>query len=379
MENKKLYSVAATFDDPNKIMIAADKVSSAGYKKYDVNTPFPVHGMDDAMKLPPSKVGYFTITFGLTGTSLMLFFIYWITSVDYPQVIGGKPFYGIPAFIPVTFEATVLLGAIGSALSLIIYFFKFPNNSHPLHDTEYMNAVSSDEYGIYIEAKDKMFDMEGVKSLFNSLGAKKVHEIYYEEEFLTQKFSLFDKKFIIGLVVIAIFTSFSAYMHLNKLLYITPFNWMVDQPKVSAQQASTFFADGFGMRTPPEGTVARGFIPYAFTGKPEEAGKYLANPLEANERNLDLGKRKFLTFCSPCHGNYANGESRLNGQFPNGPTMHSDKVVNWTDGQLYHVISEGQNVMPGYSKQATRDERWAIVLYVRTLQRAMNAKESDLK
>jgi mono/diheme cytochrome c family protein len=113
--------------------------------------------------------------------------------------------------------------------------------------------------------------------------------------------------------------------------------------------------------------------------KPEEAGKYLANPLDANERNLDLGKRKFLTFCSPCHGNYANGESRLNGQFPNGPTMHSDKVVNWSDGQLYHVISEGQNVMPGYSKQATRDERWAIVLYVRTLQRAMNAKESDLK
>jgi mono/diheme cytochrome c family protein len=375
---KKLYSIAATFNSADGIINAADNVSSAGYKRYDVNTPYPVHGMDDAMKLPPSKLGYFSIVFALTGTSLMLFFIWWITTQDYPNVIGGKPFFGLPAFIPVTFEATVLLCAVFSALTLIVYFFKFPNMAHPTHDTEYMNDVSSDYHGIYIEAKDPKFDAEQVKSLFTKLGASKIYEIYYEDEFLTSKFQIWDRKFVFGLIAIAGFVSFSTYMHLNKLMYIPPFNWMMIQPKVTPQMKSTFFKDGFGDRPPVEGTVARGFVPYTIE-KPEDAGELLSNPLQATERNIELGKQKFLTFCSPCHGDYGRGESRLKGQFPNGPTLHSDKITNWKDGQLYHVISKGQNVMPGYERQATRDERWAIVLYIRTLQRALNAKESDLK
>lgn len=378
MDNK-LYSVAATFNKADDIVHAANKIATAGYTKFDVNTPYPVHGMDDAMLLKPSKIGYFTITFALTGTFLILLLMWWITTTDYPQVIGGKPFLALPAFIPITFEATVLLAAVGSALSLFLYFFKFPNNSHPLHDTEYMKACSSDKFGLYVEAKDPKFDEAKIKAVLNECHAEKVFDINYEEEYLNASFSIFDKKFIGGLVAIALLVSLSAYLHLNYLLYLPPFNWMVEQPKVSAQQKSTFFADGFGMRTPVEGTVARGNMPYPYKGQPDEAGKYLSNPLGNNEKNLALGKAKFLTFCSPCHGNYGKGDSRLNGQFPNGPTLHSDKVTNWPDGNIYHVITEGQNVMPGYFRQATRDERWAIVLYVRTLQRAMNAKEGDLK
>ncbi|MCX6146750.1 MAG: DUF3341 domain-containing protein [Candidatus Kapabacteria bacterium] len=377
--DKKLYSVAATFGNADDIILATGKIASAGYTNYDVNTPYPIHGMDDAMRLKPSKIGYFTITFGLTGTALILWLMYWVTTTDYPQVIGGKPFFALPAFIPITFEATVLLAAVGSALSLFIYFFKFPNNSHPLHDTEYMKSCSSDKYGIYVEAKDPLFDEVRIKALMHECGAENVYDVNYEEDFLTAKFEIFDKKFIGALIVLAIIVSASTYLHLNKLLYMTPFNWMMDQPKVSAQQKSTFFADGFGMRTPVEGTVARGNMPYAYKGQPDEAGKYLTNPLQNNDKNLALGKAKFLTFCSPCHGNTGMGDSRLNGQFPNGPTLHSDKVTNWPDGNLYHVITEGQNVMPGYFRQVTKDERWAIVLYLRTLQRALNAKEGDLK
>ena len=92
-----------------------------------------------------------------------------------------------------------------------------------------------------------------------------------------------------------------------------------------------------------------------------------------------MGKRKFLTFCSPCHGNLADGNSRLQGQFPDGPTLHSDKIINYPDGMIYHIITNGQNAMPSYARQVTRNERWAIVDYIRVLQRAQNAKESDLK
>lgn len=154
---------------------------------------------------------------------------------------------------------------------------------------------------------------------------------------------------------------------------------MMVQPKLGAQEASALFANGIGMRPPVDGTVARGFMPYPYKGKPEEAGKFLANPRPLNDATVATGRAKFLTFCSPCHGNFGRGDSRLNGQFPNPPTLHSDKVRTWPDGSIYHVLTEGQNVMPSYASQLTRDERWAIVHYIRVLQRAHNAKESDLQ
>lgn len=377
--NNKLYAVTALYDNANAIIKAASKVADEGYQNYDVHTPYPVHGMDDAMKLEPSKIGYLTILLGLTGLTLIISFIFWVNTIDYPQVIGGKPFFSLPAYVPLMFEVTVLLGAVGTVASLIIFFFKFPNNSHPLHDTPYMKDVSSDKFGIAIETTDPKFDLEKIKSLFGDLGAVRIEEVYHDDETLNFNPQILDKKFIGGLVAIAIFTSASAYMHLNKLLYITPFDWMTNQTRLNAQSQSVVFKDGYGMRTPVEGTVARGFMPYQYKDNQAEAALNLVNPMEANERNLEIGKKKYLTFCSPCHGNLADGASRLRGQFPVGPTLHSEKVRNWTDGDLYHVISVGQNVMPGYEKQITRDERWSIVLYIRSLQRAFNAKEEDLK
>lgn len=379
INSEKMYAVSGIFDNPNDIINAASKVTKEGYTNYDVHTPYPVHGMDDAMDLEPSKIGYLTILLGMTGLFLITSFIYWINTIDYPQVIGGKPFFSMPAYVPLMFEVTVLLGAVGTVASLLIFFLKFPNNSHPLHDTNYIKQVSSNKFGIVIEANDPKFDLEYIKNLFNSLGASKVEEIYHDLETLNFKPQVLDKKFIGGLIVVAFFTSFSAYMHLNKLLYIPPFDWMTVQTKLNAQSQNVTFKDGFGMRQPVEGSVARGFIPYQFKDNQAEAAINLVNPIEISERNLEIGKKKFLTFCSPCHGNLGDGASRLRGQFPVGPTLHSDKVRNWTDGDLYHVITVGQNVMPGYERMITRDERWSIVLYIRSLQRAFNAKEEDLK
>lgn len=375
----KLYSIAALFDTPNSIMDAAAKVQEAGYENYDVNTPYPVHGMDGQMKLRPSKMGYYTITIGLTFMSLMLYFMYWVYNIDYPQVIGGKPLFPLPAFVPIMFEVTVLTGAVLTVAIMIIFYFKFPNNSHPLHDTDYMKSVSSDKFGICIEAKDPKFDINEVKEFLKSLGASKVDEIYFDEEEVNHKNKVLEPKFVIGLIAIAGFTSLSVYLHMNKVLYLPPFDWMLVQHKVTAQDHSDFFDNGISSRPPVKGTVARGFMPYLYEDDIEGASENLQNPYPATAENIELGKRKYLTYCSPCHGDLAKGDSRLKGQFPNGPTLHSDKVVNWTDGRLYHVITQGQNVMPGYKKTVTRKERWSIVNYVRTLQRALDAKEEDMQ
>ncbi|HMN48608.1 MAG TPA: DUF3341 domain-containing protein [Ignavibacteriaceae bacterium] len=372
--SKKIFGIAATFKTPDEIINAAKKVSASGFTEFDVNTPYPVHGMDKAMKIKPSKLGFVTLVMGLTGATIALLFMYWTMSIDYPMVIGGKPFFALPAFIPVTFELTVLLATVSTVIAMIALFFRLPDNKHPLHDTAYMKSVSADKYGIVIESNDSKFDENAVTEFLKRLNPLNIEIIYYPEE---ETYPIFQPKFILFLIVVAIVVSGGTYFTLNKLLYLTPYNWMMNQDKLNPQKPSDLFADGYGMRTPVEGTVARGFIPYPYKGQTNPT-EVLSNPFLPTKENLELGKSKFNTFCSPCHGYFADGDSRLRGQFPNPPTLHSKRAIEFSDGMIYHIITNGQNVMPSYASQITREERWAIVNYVRALQRAKNASESDL-
>ena len=372
--DKKLFGIAALFNTPDQIINAARKTDFTGYKKFDINTPYPVHGMDKAMGLKPSTVGYVTLFFGFSAAAFILLFMWWSISRNYPMIIGGKPFFALPAFVPITFETTVLLASISTLFGILAVYFKLPAISHPLHDSAYMKAVSSDKYGLVIETEDPLFDLDRTNSFIKSLNPSSIELIYYPEK---EIYPLFQPRFILFLVLIALLVSASTYITLNKLLFITPFSWMSEQHKEIPQKRSIFFSDGFGMRKPVPGTVARGFIPYPYTGQLTPAA-VLTNPLLPTDDVLALGKRKFLTFCSPCHGNTADGDSRLRGQFPNPPTLHSEKIRKYPDGMIYHIITNGQNSMPSYATQITREERWAIINYLRVLQRAKNAKPTDL-
>ena len=372
---EKLFGITALFDNPDSIINAAKKVVSEGYKKFDVNTPYPLHGTDPAMGLKRSKLGFVTLFFGFSGTAFILLFMYWAMSVDYPMVVGGKPYFALPAFIPITFEFTVLLAALSTVFGMIIAFFNLPYNNHPLHDTEYMKKVSVDRYGLVILAEDPLFDEKKVEDLYRSLGAVEIEKVYFPEKVF---YPVFDTKFITFLIIVALAVSALTYFTLNKFMYMVPYNWMAEQDKIIPQEESVFFSDKFGMREPVEGTVARGFVPYPFMGIAEPK-EYLVNPVLPTKKSIELGKRKFLTFCSPCHGNHADGDSRLRGQFPNPPSLHTERAINFPDGRIYHVITNGQNAMPSYAAQITREERWSIINYIRVLQRAKNASDADIQ
>lgn len=374
-----LYSLTALFPTPDALVRAAAETAKAGYTRYDVHAPYPVHGIDRAMRLKTSPLGYFALVFGLMGGIGAVALMSWITLVDYPLVIGGKPFWSWPAFVPVAFEITVLLASVLTVVTMIVVYFRFPNNSHPLHDTPYMKRVSTDGFGVCIEAADPLFDEQRVRAFLASVGGTDIAAVAYDLEDRAHGARLFEPKFLGLLAAVALGTVAVAYFSLNVLLYLPPFDWMMEQDRLDAQEASTLFKDGIGMRPPVQGTVARGWMPYAFAGRPEEAGRALMNPVPFTDSTVANGRAKYLTFCSPCHGNFGKGDSRLAGQFPNPPTLHSDKVREWPDGALYHVITEGQNIMPAYAAQLKRDERWEIVHYIRVLQRAQHAKESDLQ
>ncbi len=377
MKEKNLFGYTGLFDTPDEIIEAAEKTAASKYENYDVHTPYPVHGMDSAMKLKPSPLPYISLVVGLSALFGMLGFMYWMSVVDYPVIVGGKPFFSFPAWIPVLFEITVLTSSIATVVTMIIVFFKFPNLSHPLHDTDFMKSITSDRYGISIEMNDGENEDE-VRSFFESIGAKDITATYWDNDEISFKNTVLQPKFLMMLLVVTIGVSGATYFTLNKLMFMVPFNWMREQAKYIPQEESTFFSDGFAMRNTIEGTVARGLMPYKFADKPEEAAIKMLNPLPVSKEVLELGKIKYDIYCSPCHGYFAEGDSRLNGQFPNPPSLHSEKVRNWSDGRMFSVLTDGQNIMPSYSYQLDRNERWAVILYVRALQRSLNAKESDL-
>jgi len=161
---------------------------------------------------------------------------------------------------------------------------------------------------------------------------------------------------------------------------------MVKGPSLKAQRADCYmFKDSNdphcirGPRMPVEGTIPTNFEPYPYPNDAEAAGRLLKNPLRPTKAILERGQILFDTYCAVCHGNTGDGNGYIVPKFPQPPTLASDKVTNWTDGRIFHVITMGQNLMPSYASQVTADERWAIINYVRVLQRAAHPSAADLK
>src|SRR5207247_423073 len=113
--------MVAEFDTPEEIKAAARALRKAGYRDFDAHTPYPVHGMDQAMGMPRSIMPWIVLGGGLTGCIGAFYLQYWINAIDYPLVISGKPFASIPAFIPVTFEGTVLFSAFAAVFGMLFW------------------------------------------------------------------------------------------------------------------------------------------------------------------------------------------------------------------------------------------------------------------
>ena len=147
---------------------------------------------------------------------------------------------------------------------------------------------------------------------------------------------------------------------------------MVYSPAFKAQE------EGF-QKPPVKGTIPRGYQPYAYAANMEQAGKELKNPLHRTEQVLARGKDRYNTYCIVCHGAYGEGDGSIVPKYPKPPSLQSDKIRGYQDGQVYHVITMGQNSMPSYASQIDPADRWAVIHYLRALQRAKKPLPGDLK
>ncbi len=164
------FGVLAEFANTGDLMKAATKVRDAGYKKFDVYSPFPIHGMDDAMGLKPSKLGWIVLSHALIGFFGAIALMVWTSSIDYPVNISGKPFINAPAFVPVTFELTVLLSAFGAVFGMF-FLNNMPKHYNPLFNSERFSRVTDDKFFICIESADMLFDMDKTTGFLKEIGA----------------------------------------------------------------------------------------------------------------------------------------------------------------------------------------------------------------
>jgi len=153
---------------------------------------------------------------------------------------------------------------------------------------------------------------------------------------------------------------------------------MANTSTLKAQYGYDAVSSGAAYMDPPEGTVARGYKPYHIE-TPEEAERLLTNPLPRNEITIARGQKIYNTYCLLCHGERGHGDGPVVNPFPIPKSLQSDSMLKWKDGHLYHVITKGQGVMPSYAQQVSREDRWAVIHYIRALQRADHPTDDDVR
>lgn len=155
---------------------------------------------------------------------------------------------------------------------------------------------------------------------------------------------------------------------------------MADSPAPKAYEYDKNLPHHRSAFLPAEGTIPRNYQPYPYKKEEgESAGVGLRNPLPKTEDVVLAGQKTYNTYCAVCHGAKGLGDGPVIPKFPKPPSLQSDKIRDWSDGRLYHVITTGQNLMPSYASQIDPNARWAAVHYIRALQKADKPLPEDVE
>lgn len=385
-----LYGILAEYDTPTQLVKASRKVRDAGYTRWDTYTPFPIHGIEKAMGIRMTRLPWMVLVAALLGMTVATVFQYWTNSVDYRWLISGKPFWSWPANIPVIFEMTILFSAFTTLAGMLV-MNNLPLPSHPLDLKERFRRVTDDKFFLFILVRDPKYDEAETRKLLDETAPvfiDTVHEDRTSNDKLPK--GLVYALIVIGaasLVPFALFAKARESKMTHGRLHVV---WDMDfTPAYKTQSDNPLFADQRAMRKPPEGTVAVSHLTtddHLYRGKVGGAfAATLPKSVAADETTMALGKAQFGIYCAPCHGLGGEGdgmvhqraESLKQGWVPPS-NLHQQYIRDQAAGELFNTITNGIRNMPGYAAQTDAEERWAIVLYVRALQKSRVGSPSDL-
>ena len=381
----------AEYETAEALLVAAEKVRDGGYKRWDTHTPFPVHGIDDAMGIKPTILPWIVLCAAAAGTTTALLLQWWTNAVAYPFQISGKPLFSwVPSF-PVTFELTVLFAGITTLLAMLA-LNKLPRLYNPLFDVERFARATQDRFFLALDATDPLFHVTSAKALLSGSGAAVVEEI--PDKGATDNLPTWMWQTVVVLVFLSlvplgfIVMARTTVSNRPALHVVSDMDW---QYSYRYGEAVPLFADGRAMRPEVLGTVAVENLQEDdafYRGKDDKGLPIAVSPVPATEDLMARGKQRFEIYCAPCHGASGYGDGIVhrramagagaNGAWVPPTNITQDYLIQQPDGQLFESITLGVRTMPAYGPQIPPADCWAIVLYLRALQRAANASEADV-
>ena len=435
-DDKELVGLLAQFDDPTSLLAACNNAREAGYKKMDAFTPFPVHGIDPALGIKRSFLPFIVLSIALGAVVLGLGMQFYTNGGSkglptdqvwpfpgYQFLISGKPYFSLPANIPVTFEVIVLSSAFATFFGMWI-INRLPRLSNPLHRVSRFKRVTNDKFFLMLEAKDELFKQAESEAQLNQWGAVAIEEV--NQDLTDTKLPAWMAPaavigaFLLLIPPIAIFSVYGSTNRKPRLHVVPDMDWQhkfktqVLSPNVADKDNPKYLFDNRrAMRQPVEGSVRFGSLEtdsemfrgikkefansamtvgikqnmLATTGAQDEENLQqwitgFPEGFEVNEETLARGKERFNIYCSVCHGYAGNGDGLVNqravalaangqAQWTAAKSLHDPTVKNPEanpTGRIYDTITNGRNNMGPYRDQIPVADRWAIVAYVKALQ-----------
>lgn len=163
----------ARFAGPAEILAAAEQLRDAGFKRFDSFSPFPIHGMDQALGLGRSRLPWLVLIGGLSGAAIAWFGQWYTSAVDYRLIVASKPFHSREAWVPITFELMVLLASFTAVLGMLA-LCGLPRLAHPVFRAPGFQRANDDGFFLAVEARDPKFDPRDTPALLESLGGAEV-------------------------------------------------------------------------------------------------------------------------------------------------------------------------------------------------------------
>lgn len=381
----------AEYVSPEALLQAATRLRTAGFTAWDAYSPFPVPGLEQVLELGPSRLPWLALGGGLGGALAGATLEWWTIAVGYPWVVSGKSLFSLPESIPIAFAFAMLGATVGVLVGLLArgHWFEY---SHRLDENERFRRATDDRFFLVIEAGDPAYDEVTARQAL-AQGHPIAIEVVPADSSAAERPPKAVMFALIALGILALLPfplvaalrqgqSAGPRVHLSR--------GMDQQPPLRAQAESRFFADGRASRQPPPGTVARGELgddEHYQRGKIDGAWARVLPPRFAATRDAMLhGRERYDVYCAPCHGlvGYGDGavskraEELAEGTWIPSTNLHQDYLLEQPVGQLYDAITYGVRNMAGLRALLEPDDRWAIVLYLRALQRSRRASLADI-
>ena len=430
-DDKKLIGLLAQFEDPNTLVHACDEARQSGYKRMDAFSPFPVHGIDPAIGIRRTILPFIVLAIGLGACGIGLGLQYYTNNdvsffglfPGYEFKISGKPYFSLPANIPVTFEIIVLSSAFAAFLGMWA-LNGLPRLANPLHRISRFKRVTNDKFFLMIEQTDDEFDWEKTEGQLKDWGASFIEEVAEDQSDHQMPAWVRTAGILVAFLCllppIIIFRMSGMTNRAPRMHVVPDMDWQhknktqtVSPNLGTSLQPQYLFADSRAMRKPIPGTIARGHLVTdteyyrgiqagsnqltasthdgVFTAIQDQdapAADQEAEPnwvkdfpeqIEITEEFVRRGQNKFNVYCSVCHGYAGNGDGLVNQRalalaatgkaaWTAAKSLHDPQVKENPVGRIFDTITNGRSSMGPYKSQISTEDRWAIVAYVQALQ-----------